>query len=329
MAGSVKKALIHGRDRMLGRITSYLDEIVLKLNVLQQDQQHINTTINNVNEKVNNLGSFQVSDKEIAAKMFTGLKMYLDPRDISFVPHLTLDGIYEGNISNAWLSLIKPDYIVMDIGANFGYFGALAAQKTNKKQSKVILFEANPNLIPYIQKTFAVNWLNEQSKIENLAISDRTEKVKLNVFKDYIGSSSLLSPKDISNYMENKMYIETQETISVQATTIDEYCDQNKIKTANLIKMDIEGLEEKAYQGMRNIVNDSKDITLFIEFTKEAYDDPRQFYKQLLKDFGYIYLINDEGMLFKPKSTTYDFIVNTSDDWVMPVFSKNSNLAKA
>lgn len=297
--------------------------------LLNQTDQRISKIENMTNvilEKESNSGIVYISDKEIIAKIFTGLKIYLDPRDLSVSPHLALDGIYEGNISNAWLSVVKPSDTVFDIGANFGYYGALAAQKTDKKKSKIIHFEANPTLIPYIKKTLGLNWLHEQSVVENLAISNKKGKVTLNILKDYIGSSSLHSVEHTKSYMENKMDLESQAKTEVQATSLDDYCNEKNIKNVDLIKLDIEGFEETAYSGMRKTIKKSPSITLFIEFTKQSYKDPRGFYELMKKDFGNVFVIEANGKIIQPKDTSYENIIDSSDDWVMPIFSKNKEL---
>ena len=278
-------------------------------------------------EKQSNTGIISLGNNEIITKIFSGLKIYLDTRDISVTPHLALDGIYEGHISNAWISQIEKNSTVIDIGANFGYFGALAAQRTDKKKSKVIFFEANPSLIPYIRKTLAVNWLNEQSIVENFALASKEGTATLHVFKDYIGSSSLHDAAFIDSFMHEKMYTETKEEVRVKTITLDEYCKRNKIKSVDLIKMDIEGFEEDAYKGMINTVKSSPNLTMFIEFTKQGYDDAKSFYEKMLSDFGNIYLIDELGRLFIPEDRSYKSVIDQSDDWVMPVFSKRSDLA--
>jgi FkbM family methyltransferase len=335
----MKKVIKKARDTLFK--TNLLREIITKVEKLDHKiseaekqirltQLDINhgqrTVLDEVHQNVKNSGVMQVSDTEIVAKIFSGLKMYLDPRDIAVVPHLVLDTIWEHRITAAWLNVVQPTDTVIDIGANFGYFGALAAQKTDKKKSKVVFFEANPHLMPYMKKTLAVNWLNEQSVLENLAIADKPGKVTLNLLKDYIGSSSIQTPEQLS-YMKNKMYLETQEKIEVQAVTLDDYCTKHNIKHVNLIKMDIEGYEELAYKGMKNIIKASPNVTLFVEFTKDSYKAPKVFYDTMLKDFGHVYVIGDDGVIVKPKKTDYESIIGDADDWVMPIFSKKDNLA--
>ncbi len=268
-------------------------------------------------------GSFQLSDKEIATRIFNGFIMYLDPRDIAVVPHIILEGIWERQITSAWLTMLdKPDSVVLDIGANFGYFAMLAAQVLDKKTARVVLFEANPALLPYIHKTLSVNWLNENTIVEGMGVSDKTGTATLNVLEDYTGSSSMHSMEHLDSYLSHKMHLKAEKVVTVPTITIDEYCKKNKISQIDLIKMDIEGFEAKAYAGMKQMVKNSPEIVMFIEFTKDGYDQPEKFYKEMLQDFGNVYTISPEGKFVLPSDTAYGSVAGSVDDWIMLVFSK-------
>lgn len=166
-----------------------------------------------------------------------------------------------------------------------------------------------------------VNSFEDCVSIENLAVADESGNLKLNVLKDYIGSSSINDKAKLQSF--NRMSIEVERAVMVKAVTLDSFCKENKIPSVNLIKMDIEGYEDKAYAGMRKIVSASKDLILLVEFTKEAYNDPAAFYGQMLSDFGHVYLIGPEGVLDEPQDTSYSKAIEASTEWVMPVFSKN------
>ncbi|MBP9738592.1 FkbM family methyltransferase [Candidatus Saccharibacteria bacterium] len=323
MKNFINKSLRSTRDKFFKAALTHLDK---RIDVIERTQVATRDTVNSIYRKQINSGIIQLSEKEILTKIFTGLKMYLDPRDLSVATHIALDGVWEEPITKAWISLINENDTVLDIGANFGYFGLLAAQFTSKKNSKVVMFEANPEIVPYVKKSLKTNWFNEQAKIENFAISDKEGTLTLNVLEGYIGSSSVQTMEQLDSYMSKKMQLNLHKSIKVPAISIDQYCKVNKIKSLNLIKMDIEGSEEMAYKGMRQMIKVSPNVSMFIEFTSEAYSDPRGFYSQMLEDFGSVYLIDNDGSLLKPSNTTYEYIVAQSDDWVMPVFSKNSSL---
>lgn len=303
-----------------------------KISKIENQLEVLDRNITDVNTRVLRLRQFvptvQISENTIIAKLFTELKIYLDPRDMAVAAHIALDGIWEKEITRAWLTLIEDNMNILDIGANFGYYGLLAGQFTNRKKSKIILFEANPNIIPYVNKSISINWLNETTRIENLAISSKSGSIELTVLKDYIGSSSVQSFEKLDTYMHEKMQLAVEEKIKVNTVSVDDYCEENHIKTVDLIKMDIEGYEEEAYKGMRQIVQDSPKATMFIEFTKEGYEDPEKFYEDMLDDFGYVYTIDHEGNIVKPKSSDYNIVIDKDSNWTMPIFSKIKDLHK-
>lgn len=327
MSNKVKKIIVDGRNRFFGEIIRSLDRLShsSKQEHLELQQKQIEI-YNALSTQLINKSVIQIADNEILVKIFNGLKIYLDTRDISVAPHIALDGIWEPHITQAWLSLIKPKDTIFDIGANFGYFGLLAAHNTDKKKSKIIFIEANPHLIPYINKTLSLNWYNEQSLVENFAVSDKEGTVTLNVLEDYIGSSSVQTIDQLDSYAGKKMQLKLNEAVKVPAKTIDGYCREKGIKHINLIKMDIEGYEDKAYLGMREMIKASPEVSMFVEFTKDGYSNPKAFYDQMLADFGCVYTIDSDGNLVKPKNMSYETVIGRVDDWVMPVFSKDKSL---
>jgi FkbM family methyltransferase len=316
---------------MLG-VMAEVKALQAQLDAIQHSQLEINHNqlllLNELDKRTKNSGSIYLSDREMATKLFSGLKLYIDPQDLTLSVHLALDSIWESNVTTAWLQIVKPGDVVVDIGANYGYFGALAAQKIyNSAGSQFIFFEANPYLIPYIRRTLACNWLIDKSIIENNAISDKAGEVSLSVSPYYLGNASLTSQQKHSAYDRYRIHAEELEVKKIKAVSLDSYCAKQNIAQVNLIKMDIEGHEETAYKGMRKIIQASPDVSLLVEFTKESYKQPEKLYEQMLSDFGHVYVIEPDGRITKPRNTSYTKIINNKDGWVMPIFSKNANLA--
>lgn len=283
------------------------------MNIDQAKQQIINHKPNPV---------VNMDDNQILIKLFDGQKMFLDTRDFAITPHLALDGVWEGYITIPWLCLVGSSSTVMDIGANVGYYGLLAA----KTGAKVYMFEANPELASVARKNISVNWWNKNVEVENMALNDRSGPVELNVLKDYIGCSSLASEEKLNSYLSGEMDVEIETTIEIPGITLDDYCAKNDIHSIDLIKLDVEGVEEAVYAGMKNIVKKSPELTMFIEFTLAGYDDPEEFFERLNRDFDFMYSIDGSGELVDISENSYKDVFGSELDgvWKMLVFSKKA-----
>ena len=263
-----------------------------------------------------------ISEKEVVARLFNGMKIYLDPRDLAVAPHIALEAIWEDSVTKAWNRVLEEKKVVFDVGANFGYFGLLALNKLNKKSgTKIVFFEPNPNLLPYIDKSLSVNWLHESAVIENLGVSDKSGKARLTILKDYIGCSSLQDVEGLRSYLGYKMDVTESEVVEVDTLSIDEYIKMSKL-VPDLIKIDIEGLEDSAYKGMSQLVKKSDTLTVFMEFTKDAYGKPKDFFDKMVEDFDHLYLINSDGELTIPANRSYKNVILSGADWTMLVLSK-------
>lgn len=269
---------------------------------------------------VKNSQSAQIGEFETITRIFTGQLMYVDTRDASVAPHLIMSGHWEETITSVFNRVIKPNDIVFDVGANFGYFGIVAGSKT---RNKIVFVEANPHLIPYIKKSSAVAGLLRQSIVENVAVSDKSGSAPFYFVEDAWGSSGL---HDTNTMSKNDDYnYELREKIKVRVDTIDDIASRNSIRSVDVLKLDVEGVEPEAYMGMKKLVKNSKQLKLFIEFTPNRYADPQGFYETIESDFPYMYQIIGEGSDGKLQKLKHYSDMKLHDDvWSMLVASKTS-----
>lgn len=160
-------------------------------------------------------------------------------------------GNYEKNISLLWQRFVKTDSIVLDIGANIGYFSLLAAGLSIKGQ--VYSFEPVAFIREQLLKNISLNQLlniqvfpfcvSNENVLTTIFIADRTN----------IGMSGLRMPENFSGVSEN-----------IHSIIIDEWIEVAAIKKVNLIKIDIEGAEIKALEGMRIVLEKHRPV-VFIE----------------------------------------------------------------
>lgn len=120
-----------------------------------------------------------------------GHKMYLPTMDdvgiISF--DLILNEVWEPIETNFFKREIKENDIVLDIGANIGYYTLLFARQVGTK-GKVYAFEPEPNNFSLLAKNVLINKYENVIYIDK-AVSDINGSQKLFLSEYNIGSQKL------------------------------------------------------------------------------------------------------------------------------------------
>jgi FkbM family methyltransferase len=207
---------------------------------------------------------------------------------------------------------IKSGNIVVDIGANIGYYTLIFANLVGK-EGKVFAFEPSPDNFALLQKNIKIN--NYQNvKLEQIAVSNKSGKTKL-----YL----TVNPADnrIYDLHDNSNFVE------VVTISLDDYFNKYNGKI-DFIKMDIQGAEWAAIQGMPLLLKKNKNIKILTEFCppliKGFKIESAEFLKLLLKHNFKIYNINTRKM--KIESTNIDELSKTYPTENDDVFRNSTNL---
>lgn len=126
--------------------------------------------------------------------------------------------IYENNLIN-----LKPNDVVVDLGANIGMFSLYACDKVKKVYSVEPLHNTYQNL------TFN---LRNYSNVETFNYAIYSKEGELNFFRNEISGAS-----SIINKLKN------HKTEKVKAISFNTFIKENKIGKINFLKIDIEGAE--------------------------------------------------------------------------------------
>lgn len=137
----------------------------------------------------------------------------------------------------------------LDIGANIGYFSLIASRRIGK-EGTVYAFEPTPNTISRLKKNISLNNLCNIEVIEK-AVSNKAGIVIFKTPSASIRNSGRSSMRDIEEH-----YI----TLNVETVTIDSML--NSFKKISLIKMDIEGAEGLALEGMEGLINRDRPVII-------------------------------------------------------------------
>lgn len=193
-----------------------------------------------------------------------------------FLPfHLFIYGNYrlEKKYEQYMLSKIQKDDVIVDVGANMGYYSIQFARLTN---GKVYSFEPLSTQFSLLKRNVELNKLTNDVLINN-AVSDTNEVKKIYLTEDEEQGTSSIEVKT-SSFEE------------VQCTTLDDYFEKNNVTKLDVLKMDIEGHEKKALIGMKNILAKGMIREFYIEIhggCLEAAGTSPEDICAYLRSFGY------------------------------------------
>ncbi len=147
-------------------------------------------------------------------------------------------------------SIIKPNTTVLDIGANIGFYAKLISKMVGVN-GKVICFEPDKKNFNYL-----VNNTKQLTNVVryNLAVANNSDNIK-------IYTSKLLN-------VDHRTYpVNNYDTVEViKATSIDELIAKGEIKAVDVIKIDIQGFEIAAFEGMKNLLQTNASLKIVAEF---------------------------------------------------------------
>lgn len=151
----------------------------------------------------------------------------------------------------ALLELLRPDDVLYDIGASVGAWSIPAAAKANK--GKVISFEPDPENRQRLKANYELNGLANY-QIMPIALGDKPGELELFTAGAYAASPSLKPVNNIST------------SIKVKIETVDDIIARNEAPVPTVVKIDIEGAEMMALQGMAALLrSDNKPRALILE----------------------------------------------------------------
>jgi FkbM family methyltransferase len=195
----------------------------------------------------------------------------LNPRDPIISGALTLR-VYETVETKFFLRISRPGMTFLDIGANIGYYTALALSQM-KEVGRIISLEPDPENFNYLQRNVAVN------RGEAIAICVRKAA------SDHSGSMTLHT--SIDNRGDNRLYPNelSQATCIVEVQPVDTLLPPLGVSSVDLIKMDVQGYEAHVLAGMLQTIARSPRIIILSEFwpqgLRSAGSDPLAFLKTL------------------------------------------------
>lgn len=192
-------------------------------------------------------------------------------------------GKYEEYETKLLLRQLKSDDIVVDVGANIGYYTLLMA----KIAKKVYAIEPDKENFKILKKNIEQNKLKNVHLI-NVAVGNKQSKIK------YYQSEE--------NFGDGRVYktIIPRTSYTVLSQKLDNILsNEQKI---SLVKIDTQGWEPAVIEGAKKIVEKDKPI-IFLEYWPEGYQkaelDGKKMLSYLQKVYKNIWQIDDHINIYK------------------------------
>jgi FkbM family methyltransferase len=199
----------------------------------------------------------------------------LDIRRIRFEPYEWLKG--------------RNIHTVFDIGANVGQF----ARQIHRVLPDAMLYSFEPLEDCYNELLKKMGHL-PRFRAFNFALSDRNGQAEI-YRNDFTPSSSLLPMEEL--HKRAFPFTEHARLQTIQIRRMDDILDKLHIVDNILVKIDVQGYEDKVIRGGQNVISQAK--VLIVETTFETLYDGQPLWKDifaLLSNMGFSYMGNFSQM---------------------------------
>ena len=260
--------------------------------------------------KNTDISSIEITDKEVIMTFRDSLiKMLLMRGDTSIPPLAAFNlGQYEKEELDVAVSTVKKNlgrkkFVLMDVGANVGWFSLHIAKLF--RNSRIFAIEPMPHAYDCLKRNIKLNKL-DNIRTFKIGFSDKKAAVEFYCEPKRCSSSSM---KNITGTKE-------VEIIKAQTETMDSFTESRRIQI-DFIKCDVEGAEYLVLKGgLRSLTRDKPII--FIELLRKwsaKYNYQPNDVIKMLRQIGYsCYRINNcrlvrfDKMTENTKETNFFFL---------------------
>lgn len=201
-----------------------------------------------------------VGDGRILAKTHAG-PLLVPSTDLSLMPFLALHGTFEDELAHWLAATLRPGDTFVDVGANIGWFTVIGAKAVGSA-GRVVAVEADPDNLDLLLDNISMNYVAPWVTTIRAAAWREAGELTFHRSLKFRGNGSVEAPGEAytERYRSDRI-----ETVTTPAVRLDDVlADQGHI---DVLKMDIEGAEPDALEGMSGLLAADRVGTLVLEVT--------------------------------------------------------------
>lgn len=202
-------------------------------------------------------------------------------------------GIYEAQEVKLFKNLLKSGYTFVDVGAHIGYYTDIAANII--EDGRIFAFEPSPENFELLKQN--TKSFNGNVKIFNCGVGFKNEKRKL-----------FLNPDNSGDHRAYETEKKERDFIESDFVRLDNFLKGEEV---HFLKIDVQGFEVEVLRGAEEIIKNSPDINMLLEYSpsqlKLAKYSPGRLIGMLIDLRFNIYTKNKKGWIY---ASTEQLILN-------------------
>jgi FkbM family methyltransferase len=164
-------------------------------------------------------------------------------------------GIQSWNSDDDQKRIIPDAQIIFDVGANIGQ--TAKGYRQLFPHAEIWSFEPFPDSYESLRRSLS----DDRFHPERLALSDRVASASLNIGAASFTNSLLRRGTD------------TGQAIEIKTDTLDHFCSEHGISSIDILKVDVEGAEDRVFRGARSLFSRCAVRAVFVEvYFKPVYE---------------------------------------------------------
>jgi FkbM family methyltransferase len=254
-------------------------------------------------------------DRDVVIHTFWGRELNVPSRDrdARVLETLGISGSNEDALIRYLVRELKNDDVFYDIGANYGFYTALAQELI--EEGAVHAFEPNPSVFTRLTQ---IKRERPRTVLNKLALSDREGEIPFFdcADADTSGKSTTIPEVATGHRWQYK-------TVMVPAMTLDAYCVFNPHPT--IMKIDVGGAEGKVLTGGRRMLTATSPVIALELWSGPDLSSFSSEAVRILEELGYMpFFITSDGGVREASYTTLAKFLRTVQEETNFIFKKTS-----
>jgi FkbM family methyltransferase len=215
-------------------------------------------------------------------------------------------GTLDQGLTRCLRTLIRPNMVVVDIGANIGLHTLQAARAVGES-GRVYSFEPAPQAFDILRKNVKVSGF-QCIELFPLAVLDRLGQVQLHLYKGASGLNTLFAESGADT------------SVLVEAMTLDEALLGRE--HVDIVKIDAEGAEPFILRGMPRILTESPALVILLEFA------PAHLQRAGVPPVEFLHELRAAGFVIQYVDDLTGELTTPTDEWLLNANSSNLHLQR-